>query len=98
MSLHGRFPLKHCALDHLNNWSPSDWTVPLLATDGLTLGMVFSESVEADKWARKDGLCMQSVLGWVSRQAKQWHLLYSCMFEAIAILGPPLLLYLKSQM
>ena len=26
---------------------------------------------------------LQSVLGWISRQAKQWHLVYLCMFKAM---------------
>ena len=47
-------------------WSPwteycsHTWSLP--ATDGPTLGMV---SVEAEKWARKDEVFMQSALGWV---------------------------------
>ena len=28
-------------------------------------------------------LSLQSVLGWVSRRAKHWHLVHPCMFEAM---------------
>ena len=47
-----------------NNWSPGP---NIAATPGPTLGMVSSESVKADKWARKHELSMQSglIICWV---------------------------------
>ena len=44
-----------------------------------TLSIVFSKSVEPEKWTRKD----EAVSGWVSRRAKHGHLVHPCMFEAM---------------